>query len=58
MEGILLEATKLILAQNNLHAGSLNKKDIETLNIQPANAQVEYGKGNINSAMGRLFQVD
>ena len=40
----MLDVTKLILAQYNLHAGSLNKKAIVTLNIQPANAQANIEK--------------
>jgi hypothetical protein len=53
---MLLEATKLILAQNNLHIGSLKKKDIETLNIHPAKAQVNRENDMLTRLCGELLR--
>jgi hypothetical protein len=47
---------KLILSQNNLHVGSLNKKIIETLNIQPANAQANKEKEMLTRLWGVSFR--
>jgi hypothetical protein len=51
---MLLEVTKVILTQNNLHIGSLNKKIIKTLNIHPAEAQEDIEKEILTLRWGEL----
>ena len=53
---MLLEATKLILAQNNRQAGSLNRKDIETLNIHAAKAHVNKEKDTLTRLCGESLR--
>jgi hypothetical protein len=53
---MMLDVTKLALAQNNFHAGPLNKKAIVTLSIQPAKAQVNTEKEILTRRRGDLFK--